>query len=189
MMCRMEGMIKCPKCNVGLGELSILGEAVAICPQCLKEIKVFAFPALYRKLPPSANHSGEIAIEGDSTCFFHPQKKAAVPCDGCGRFLCALCDIEFSGQHLCSTCLEAGVKKKSIQSLEKSRKLDARRAFMLSLLPLFITGPVAVFMAIRAWKAPGSIINHKKWYAPVALTLGAIQSVFLIIFIIALFLK
>jgi hypothetical protein len=146
-----------------------------------------AFPALYRGIAPTARSSGEIAMEGDSTCFYHPQKKAAIPCDGCGRFLCALCDIDFNGQHLCSTCLENGTRKKSIQNLEKSRKLNGRHAFVLGLLPLFITGPVVVYMAIRYWNAPGSMVSPRRWYTRAALVLGILQtiSLTLMIFVIA----
>jgi len=183
----MQGTLRCPKCKVGLGDLNIVGAAIMLCPRCLKEVEVIAFPALYRTIAPTATSTGEVAMEGDSTCFYHPQKKAVVPCDGCGRFLCALCDVDFEQQHLCTTCLESGARKKNIQSLERSRSLHGRTAFVLSIIPIFITGPVAVFMAIKYWNAPGSLVAYRRWHTRVALVFGIIQTIFLTIGFISIF--
>jgi hypothetical protein len=110
-----------------------------------------------------------------------------VPCDACGRFLCALCDCELKGRHLCPSCLESGQKKQTIAGLEDERPLHRRQAFALSVIPILITGPIAVFMAIRYWKTPGSLVSPMNWAMPAALILGGLQTlllVFLIIFAI-----
>jgi hypothetical protein len=172
---------------VDLGSLHTVGEAIMLCPRCLKEIQVVAFPALYRRLAPAATSSGESALEGDSTCFYHPQKKAAVLCDSCGRFLCALCDVELEQQHLCPGCLETGARKKNIQSLERTRQLHGRTALVLSAIPVLLTGPVAVFMAIKYWNAPGSLVSHRRWHTRVALVLGLVQTGLLALAVISIF--
>ena len=172
-----------------LGDLNLVGEALMLCPRCLKDVQVVAFPALYRAIPAAATSSGEVAIEGDSTCFYHPQKKASVPCDSCGRFLCTLCDVDFEQQHLCPTCLETGARKKSIQKLEKSRNLNGRQAFALGVIPVLVTGPFAIYMAIRYWNAPGSIVSGRRWYTRAALVLGIIQTLILTLIIISKFTK
>ena len=136
---------------------------------------VEVFPAFFRPFAPG--HAGDwVMVEGESTCFYHPQKKAVVPCDVCGRFLCALCDCEIKGRHLCPACLESGQKKKSIQGLEDVRVLHSRLAFMLSLLPFFITGLAAIYVAIRYRKEPGSLVAPMRWAFPVALILGSLQT-------------
>ncbi|MCD6052749.1 MAG: hypothetical protein K0Q55_4171 [Verrucomicrobia bacterium] len=183
----MQGALKCPKCKVDLGSLNTVGETIMLCPRCLKEIQVIAFPALYRRISPAATSSGEAALEGDSTCFYHPQKKAAQVCDSCGRFLCALCDVELEQQHLCPSCLESGARKKNIQSLERTRQLNGRTAFVLSIIPCLITGPVAVFMAIKYWNAPGSVVSKSRWHTRAALVFGLIQTGFLVLVIISIF--
>src|SRR6185312_11526726 len=122
-------------------------------------LKVEVFPALFRKI--DAGKSGEtIMVEGESSCFYHPQKKAVLPCDGCGRFLCALCDCPLDGRHLCPTCLEAGRTKGKIKSLDNERTLYDSIALALTLYPLIIfyftliTAPLALFVAVRYWNAP-----------------------------------
>ena len=56
-------------------------------------------------LHPYADRPGRITVadallsEGESSCFYHPNKRAVVPCDQCGRFLCTLCRVDF-GQRV-----------------------------------------------------------------------------------------
>ncbi len=67
------------------------------CRHCGRFIQAEVFPALIR--PPEV-HSGEVLLEKEASCFFHDNKKAALSCGICGRFICSLCDIEFDGRHL-----------------------------------------------------------------------------------------
>ena len=104
-----------------------------------------------------------------------PLKKAAVACDACGRFLCALCDCELNGRHYCPVCLEAGKRSENIRGLEEERFLYDRQAFVLAILPVFITGLAALYLTLRYWKAPGSLVSPSRWRMPAALTLGILQ--------------
>lgn len=183
----MQGVLKCPKCKVSLGELGNVGQVLMLCPRCLKEVTTYAYPALFRSLPESATSTGEAAVEGDSSCFFHPSKKAVVPCDACGRFLCALCEVNLDGQHLCPTCLETGARKKNIQSLERSRHLNGRVALTVSILPFLITGPIAIFLAIKHWNGELSLVSPARWHTRVALVMGIIQTCLLVLFLISVF--
>jgi hypothetical protein len=136
------------------------------CNYCHRQTYGFAFPALIR--PPEQIKTGEqILVEGDASCFFHPQKKAMVSCEYCGRFLCSLCDIEFGGQHLCATCIEAAKKKKTLKTLEDRRVLYDDLALALAIVPIIlfyviiVTAPISIFMAIRHWDSPSSIIPRR----------------------------
>ncbi|MDB6112007.1 MAG: hypothetical protein JWR69_3757, partial [Pedosphaera sp.] len=138
------------------------------------------FPALFRRFTPG--RSGEAVMEeSEASCFYHPQKKAVLPCEGCGRFLCALCDCELNGQHLCPSCLEGGRKKKKIKSLENHRILYDRAALALAVYPMLIfyltivTAPIAIFLAIRHWNTPTSIIHRTKIRYVIALTIATLQ--------------
>jgi hypothetical protein len=139
----------------------------APCPACGVPLLTEVFPALFRKF--SAGQSGQaILVEGESSCFFHPQKKAVLPCDSCGRFLCALCDCPLQGQHFCPACLEAGQTKGKIKSLENQRTLYDRIALTIAILPLIIfyftlvTAPAALYIAIRYWNAPRSLLRRTR---------------------------
>jgi hypothetical protein len=137
------------------------------CPACGNLVRVEVFPAFFR--PAQAGREGEALIaEGESSCFFHPQKKAVLPCEGCGRFLCALCDCELNGRHFCPSCLEVGAAKGKIWGLENSRLMYDSVALALSIYPLLmpfltvITAPMAIFVSVRYWNAPGSIVRRSK---------------------------
>src|ERR1044071_2257196 len=112
--------VTCTRCESPLGPNNL--SALAPCPSCGTPIEAEVFPAMFR--PIAAAVRGEnVVIEGESSCFYHPQKKAVVPCDVCGRFLCALCDIELNDQHLCPGCLQSGQKKGQLVDVERSRTL------------------------------------------------------------------
>jgi len=177
-------LVQCPKCKTGLLGGIFNQPALTRCPACGAPLQVEIFPAFFRRTAPG--REGEaILIEGESSCFYHPQKKAVVPCDACGRFLCALCDCELKGQHFCPGCLESGQKKRKIQGLEDMRVLHGRQALLLAILPLFITGLAAIYVVLRYRKEPGSLVAPMRWAFPTALILASLQTLgFLALFLI-----
>jgi hypothetical protein len=168
-------VVSCPKCKHLLAASFFNQPELAPCPACRAPLQVKVFPAMFRPIA-SGRGSEAVLVDGESSCFFHPQKKAVVPCELCGRFLCALCDCEVKGRHLCPACLESGQRKKSITGLETVRLLHRRQAFLLSLLPLFVTGLAAIYLALRYRKEPGSIVTPMNWAGNAALILGTLQT-------------
>jgi hypothetical protein len=63
------------------------------------------FPAFFEEVE-RGKAPEKALLEEDARCFNHPDKIAVVPCDGCGIFLCDLCDIHADGKHLCSKCFK-----------------------------------------------------------------------------------
>lgn len=120
-------------------------------------------------------------VEGESSCFFHPQKKAVVPCAGCGRFLCALCDCDFGGTHFCPACLEAGKSKGKIKALDNRRTRYDSIALALALLPMLIfyftliTAPMTLFVAIRYWNAPRSLVRSNRTRFVLSIIIALLQ--------------
>ena len=161
----MNPLIACPKCRAWLLDDVFNRQAMAPCPSCGTRLQIEAFPALFRKINPGQS-AEPVMLEGESSCFFHPQKKAVVPCAGCGRFLCALCDCQFGGEHFCPACLEAGKSKGKIKALDNQRTRYDSIALGLALAPILIfyftliTAPMALFVAIRYWKAPRSLVRR-----------------------------
>ena len=176
----MNALIQCPKCQAWLLEGVFNQPALSPCPACGVALQVEVFPALFRRVNPG--QSGEvIMVEGESSCFYHPQKKAVLPCESCGRFLCALCDCELNGQHFCPACLEAGKTKGKIKSLEDRRTLYDSIALSLAVYPMLIfyftliTAPAALFVAIRYWNAPRSIVHRTRLRYIVAIVIALLQ--------------
>jgi len=172
--------IQCPACQAWLLDGAFNQPEWSPCPACGVPLQMEVFPALFRSRSPG--QSGEtIMIEGESSCFYHPQKKAVRPCQGCGRFLCALCDCEFNGQHFCPACLEAGKAKGKIKNLENQRTLYDSIALSLAIYPLLIyyftlvTAPMALFVAIRYWNAPRSLVRRTRIRYVAAIVLASMQ--------------
>lgn len=187
----MNSPVQCPKCHARLLEGIFNLPELSPCPACGVPLQVELFPALFRKINPG--QSGEaILVEGESSCFFHPQKKAQRPCEGCGRFLCALCDCELSGQHYCPACLEAGKTKGKIKSLDNQRTLYDSIALSLAIYPILffyftlITAPMTLFIAIRYWKAPRSVVRRSRVWFIAAIIIALLQLTGWGIFFVAL---
>jgi hypothetical protein len=175
-------LIHCPKCKAALLDQVFNLDDFAPCPSCSEPLQIEIFPAMFRRV--ETGRSGESVLAGsEASCFYHPQKRALLPCEACGRFLCALCDCEHKGQHLCPACLEAGRTKGKIKSLENTRTRYDKMAFMVAGLgfipPIiylsFITAPAALYLAIRHWKSPKGLTQRSRARQIVAIAVAVLQ--------------
>lgn len=153
----------CRKCGLVLPAEVFNTPEPAACPKCGNGIFARVFPAFLAA--PREGRAGEaIAMDELSGCFFHPDRRAVVPCGECGRFLCALCDLEIEGRHLCPQCLEAGRKKESLIVFRTAHTRWDNIALLLAVVPLvtvvgwyfsMFTSAAAVFISIWKWRNPG----------------------------------
>jgi hypothetical protein len=163
----MDLNVQCSRCRAVVPVSFANQPAPAPCWNCGVPLQVEVFPALFR--PIAKGREGDpVVLETEASCFYHPQKRASVPCHACGRFLCALCDCELNGEHFCPACLETGRQKGRIKNLENQRTLYDNIALGLAIYPIalifgiyftFITAPMALYVALRHWKAPLSIVR------------------------------
>jgi hypothetical protein len=179
---RSASSLYCTKCNQELPLFLFRTDEFRPCPSCGSSIYVVIFPALLKD--SSLSRPGQtLLLDTDASCFYHPQKKAEITCDYCGRFLCALCDVEMEGKHLCPPCIETGKQKGRIKTLENRRTLYDSIALSLAVLPLLIfyftliTAPITIYIAIRYWNAPKSILHRGKWRMILAIILASSQIV------------
>jgi hypothetical protein len=173
-------LVACTKCRTPLPPVLYNTRELQACPSCRTRLQVEVFPAVLR--PPGPGSVGErVVVDGEASCFYHPAKRAVVPCDSCGRFLCAVCDVEMNGQHLCPACIESGKKKGRIQKLENRRTLYDSLALALTVYPLLlvwltiITAPIALYIAIRYWNAPSSVVPRSRWRMVLAIILALLE--------------
>ncbi len=164
--------VTCDRCRTRLPVAALNTQDLVACPGCRTPLRFLVFPAYYRAHAPA--QSGErIIVDGESSCFYHPAKKAVVPCDGCGRFLCALCDVALDETHVCPKCLEAGKEKKTMDTLENERYLYDALAFNVAALGLLLmwcmpyvvifSSSAVLFICIRYWKKPVSLLSQSRW--------------------------
>ena len=184
--------LSCPKCRADLpADLPPPGVPAA-CPSCRRPVEGLIFPA-YRRPPATGKAAEAVVAAEDAGCFYHPQSRATVPCDQCGRFLCALCDLEIGGRHLCPGCVNAGRKKKLMSHLDDGRVLYGRLALMVALLPLLfwpltvVTGPAAVFLAIYGWKKPRSLTGGGRVSYVFAILIGLAETLGWLFLVVKIF--
>lgn len=173
-------MVKCSKCGHEIGVDRYNTGVLLPCPSCKSPVRIDAFPSLTN--PPDHSGLADTSIfDQEAVCFFHPTKKAFVPCNHCGRFLCKLCDIPFDDGHICPVCLALGQKEHKIEKLERQRILYDSAALILALLPVMmvwptiLTAPATIFLVIRFWKAPNSIVGRTKIRFTIAFTVALIE--------------
>jgi hypothetical protein len=189
----MSAPITCPKCNAPLAAAIYNRGQVDSCPGCRSPVQVEVFPALFS--PPGSAQPGEhVLVPGESSCFFHPQKKAVETCQSCGRFLCGLCDLELHGKHLCPSCVESGQTKGQLERLETQRMLYDNLALITATIPVLVvwptlaTAPLAIFLVVRHWNSPSSIIPRTKIRFVLAFFFASLQIlawIALVLFLIA----
>jgi hypothetical protein len=154
---------------------------------------VEVYPALLA--PRETKGVGELIVDDkEASCFYHPGKKAEAHCSYCGRFLCALCDVDFDGKHLCSACIQAGRTKGTIEEFRVAGKAHwliglhcAVAGLLFPYLGAFFV-PAAFYYAIHYRKHPGSPVPpERSWFVwtMVLATLGALAQAFWIAAIIA----
>ena len=171
----------CPRCNQGLPEEDWNAPEMRRCSACDASFRAVTFPALLRE--PSLVEPAQFGTEGDATCFYHSRKKAVIPCDNCGRFLCALCEIEFRGERWCPACLESGQRKRTNLHLETRRTNHDSIALALATLPALliwpslVCAPMAIYVAIRYWRAPAGILPRTRVRNYLAIGLASAQLV------------
>ena len=178
-------MIPCTRCRSILTADAVNTGVLATCSACGVTLQADVYPALFNGL--AAGHVGELLQSREEAgCFYHPDKRALRPCSSCGRFMCALCDIELEGKHLCPICLEKGKSGDSMTQLVDRRVCYDQVALLVAFVPIIlfafvffvptvITAPIAIFMVFRYWNAPASILPHSKIRFVIALTLSLLQ--------------
>jgi hypothetical protein len=173
-------VLSCTHCNSPLVIEAVNTDSLVACSVCNCLMRADVYPALMRPLPAGRTGTA-VQMDKEAGCFYHSRKKAVVPCSSCGRFLCALCDVPLNGRHLCPACLEKAKANPDVKNLENHRTCYDSIALTLAALSLIfywfsiITAPLVIFLVIRHWNSPSSIIPRTKIRFILAFILAGMQ--------------
>lgn len=158
--------LPCPACKKDIPMEKLDGGFDGNCPFCRGKLDMEIFPAFFRSRSSSKNT--EILDDREAGCFYHPEKKAVVACDGCGRFLCSLCDISLEGKRMCPRCIETGKRKGRIKNLGTTHLRHDDIALSIAVLPIItvwgtlISAPIALIYSIVNWNKPRGFLEHSR---------------------------
>ncbi len=167
----------CPKCKTPLAGIGEADAGEGVCGGCATIIEYTLYPVRNRPKPVAR---AVRSVDGDATCYFHPQNQAVAVCDECGRYVCTVCELPGEdGRRLCPPCVSAGRKKTKLKADEVV--VYDSLAFTLALLPVLfwpatlLTAPAALFIAIYGWKKPRSLVRPGAWKLITAVVVSAIE--------------
>lgn len=178
-----SGFVRCTNCGYPQQGESYNIPDLSVCPHCNSRLRISTFPALFADKHIHENIQTPI-IENAAACYYHPTRQAVVPCGSCGRYLCQLCEIEMGQETICPNCMDKAAQSEEVEELVDSRTLYDSIALALAIFPILftivtiITAPITLYITIRHWKAPLSILPRSKVRFVLAFLIAVIQIVF-----------
>lgn len=157
-------IIACPHCSGGIPADSPWES----CPFCQKWVQICFWPIVRQ------NTSAVAALSDQATCFFHPDKAFQACCQRCGRFVCALCDLQVGAEHVCPTCFERGTADAGADAataewryrdvLYDSIAITAGWLWILFWPTIVAALPAVIFLHVKYRKSPRSyLIPRSGW--------------------------
>jgi hypothetical protein len=157
------GVVSCPNCS---GEVALDETGSQTCPYCDKQLQIRVWPIVRQ------NTTAATALSDQATCFFHPDKVFQACCQRCGRFVCALCDLQLGAEHVCPACFERGRAGSEAGNAEWRYRDVLYDSIALTLgwgwilvWPVFVVAfPAVIFLHVKYRKAPRSyLIPRSGW--------------------------
>lgn len=157
------GVVSCPNCS---GDIALDETGSQTCPYCDKQLQIRVWPIVRQ------NTNAATALSDQATCFFHPEKVFQACCQRCGRFVCALCDLQLGAEHVCPACFERGRAGSDAGKAEWRHRDVLYDSIALTLgwgwilvWPVFVVAfPAVIFLHVKYRKAPRSyLIPRSGW--------------------------
>lgn len=168
------GYVVCGGCAARIPPANWNQEYDQPCPVCGRAVTVTVFPVALR--PPAPAVPEPVLTGQEAGCFHHTGNRAVAACDNCGRFLCAVCDIETAGGHICPACFD-----RTDQPAAHERVNYDTVALALVTWPMLLcwvpvlTTPAALFFAFKFWNAPSPVFPRGRWRLWLTLVIAALQ--------------
>ncbi len=175
----MHLLVVCPKCSktvsIEYGDERLVE---SYCPSCSCKFEMLPAPAAGKALKEGRSPD-KVERDDESSCFFHPDKKAVSHCSTCGAFLCSLCEIAAENKLLCPNCFNSA--KKEISSFSSEAFLYDELFLLLSLIGILtchfglILSPIAIIGSIYFWNRIKTPYPRRRWRFVLAIALSSFQ--------------
>lgn len=143
--------VPCPSCA---GDVVPNETGWQTCTLCGKRLQIYVWPVVRQ------NAHAATALSDQATCFFHPDKAFQACCQRCGRFVCALCDLQLGVEHVCPTCFERG----RADSGTEAGKSEWRHSDVLyDSIALTVGWAWILFWPLIVAAMPSAIVLHVKY--------------------------
>ncbi len=161
-----QGVVPCPRCA---GDVAPAANTESqTCPHCKERLQIRVWPVVRQ------NTNAPTALADQATCFFHPDKAFQACCQRCGRFVCALCDLQLGAEHVCPACFERGRGDSSAEDdkaewryrdvLYDSIAVTVGWGWILFWPTIVAAIPAVIFLHVKYRKAPRSyLIARSGW--------------------------
>ena len=112
--------------------------------------------------------SPQLVVAEEAGCFFHPLRVAIHTCSRCGRFLCPLCRISWTGEDLCVPCVEFASRGNDSDQFASSRFHFDSLALALSTLGILtgffslVTAPLALGLSLFTFRKQSSVVPRSR---------------------------
>ena len=90
-------------------------------------------------------------------------------CQQCGRYVCALCSVEFGDHTWCPSCIASGAGRARAANQDTSRNLYDSTALILPLASLLVypftvaAAPASLVLSVVRWGRPLSLVRRSRW--------------------------
>lgn len=143
--------VACPSCG---GDFEPIETEWLSCPYCQKRLAICVWPVVRQSINAAS------AFSDQATCFFHPDKAFQACCQRCGRFVCALCDLQLGAEHVCPTCFERG---RADSGVEPSKAEWRYRDVLYDSIALTVGWCWILFWPVIVAAIPTVIVLHVKY--------------------------
>ena len=171
----------CIFCNQELPPTALQSATETTCPGCRRHSRVLVFPAIHGTSPPARDET--IPEEGAVVCFYNPNRVATDECFHCGVLMSRPWAAVWGLKTVCLKCLEHLRTQGRDRQFQGTLVLWDTIALRVALLPVtiifwwavFVSAPAALFLAIRHWNSPRSMVSPGRWKLGLAATLASLQ--------------
>jgi hypothetical protein len=143
--------VPCPNCAADVVPVE---NGWQTCPYCEKRLEIRIWPIVRH------NSNAATAISDQATCFFHPDKAFQACCQRCGRFVCALCDLQLGAEHVCPACFERG---RAASGAEAGKAEWRYRDVLYDSIALTVGWSWILFWPLIVAAIPTVIVLHVKY--------------------------